>query len=916
MDALLVPEIIRRLETDPALDFKISNGQKLSKGRCPECNKQEAYVFKDAPFVIHCPRGNECGEKTSVRRLYKDMFTNYSEKYPPTETDPNQTARMYMRYQRGFDASIVDGLYTQGQKPIYKNEKVFKYAQCVEFKLWGRFVWQRLIDQEDIRLNDNNKNYITKGCEFKNKGWVPPGQQIKSNTWVFITEGILKSLALMHMKVSFDIATIAAISSSNLPRNIINEHQGQGVVWVLAFDNDAAGIKASKKFKKEIESLGETVLVALPPGGYDWDDVLKEQRDNESTQQKEEHKKFLKLNEQLIKDSLYRGALLTAESYKEKLFWLFTKSQVMPTFRYSFGHSLWRAKLDERRARENALSDWPLNECWANPHEDLDDMQKAVVSSFNFERISNCEPIFLYLEKDAITDDQFYFFKIKYASGNPETMLGFEGAALQSASGFSSYLLNKSSGGSFDGNAYDLKNMREHWFDKRMNEVRALPFVGYDKVTGGYVFPFGGYFKNRFIKLNEHGFIAADKHQVKTSLKSMVMVPSQEFNGDWFKDFLTCFSTNGLAALAWWFGCLFAEQIRDKQNSWCFFELTGDQGAGKSTLLEFLWKLLGRINYEGFDPNKATSAGRARNFIQPSNMPVVLIEGDRNTDEKGAKKGGFDLDELKTTYNGRGFRALGVAKRGADTEELPFRGGIVFSQNATVDGSEALLARIVHFHCDRSHHSTESETAIKRLNVLEAKSLAGFLHKVLTQTDKIFEAYLKNFDLALAEFSKELPSVQNRLVLNHAQVYAWGLCLPMIFGKHITKDNLAQLKAHLIARANDRQQRLKADHPMVAKFWDIYDSENDSPERVESFSQPTALLNHSKNQERIAIHLVDFEKKISAKKLDKGLDFTLLKRLLPGSQRYAFDAQKVVVSDIDGKRRHCWVFMREKQVSS
>lgn len=918
MEATLIPEIVRRLETDPALSFKKVNSGKLSQGKCPECGKQEAYVFTDKPFLIHCPRNNNCGEKTHIKSLenYKEFFINYSEKYPATETDPNLTARMYMNYGRGFDGAITKGLYRQGLTPIYKgdktNRKLVKHAPCVEFPLWDNYTWQRIIDEKDVQLNGGIKNCFTTGLKFAGNGWMPAGQTISQGDYVFITEGILKSVALMHCNVSFPIKTIAALSSSNLPSKIIEAHKGKGVIWVLAFDNDQAGINASNKFKKIIYNMGEKLLVALPPVGYDWDDILKEQNESERQSDSEKASWFKKLDEQQLKDSFYRGALATAKDHKEKLFWLYAKKPAYGVIRYDFQQSIWRAKKNEEKAKENSLAEFPLNECWANAFEDLSDMQNAVINSFNFERISNCYPRFLYLERDAITREQLYFFKVGFTSGNQEALIGLEGTALQTPGAFSTALLNLSSGGMFDGNPQDLKHFREKWFSKRIHEVRSLPFVGYDKETKMWVYPFGGYYKNRFIKVNGEGYMMADKSSVKTSLKSYHMVSQTHFDNQWFNDFVLAFSINGLTSLAWWLGCLFAEQIREKQKSFGFFELTGDQGAGKSTLIEFLWRLVGRLNYEGFDPNKASPAGRARNFVQPSNFPVVLIEGDRSSDDKFAKKGGFDLDELKTCYDGRGFRSLGVAKRGSDTEELPFRGGIVFSQNATVDGSEALLARIVHCHCDRTHHNEHSAAAVKRLNNLDAEHLAGFLHQVLTQASNLFDSYLANFDLAHAELMEALPNVQNRLVLNHAQVYAWAMCLPMVVGDQLTKDHLAGIKQHLINRAQDRQGRLKADHPMVAKFWDVYEAFNDVDTQDLGLNDPSTLFNHSKKPDRIAIHLVDFESKAKKRGVGDGLDFTILKRLLPNSQKYTFESQKVVNSSIDGKNRHCWVFVQKE----
>lgn len=93
-------------------------------------------------------------------------------------------------------------------------------------------------------------------------------------------------------------------------------------------------------------------------------------------------------------------------------------------------------------------------------------------------------------------------------------------------------------------------------------------------------------------------------------------------------------------------------------KSFPFFEAGGEPGTGKSTLLLFLWKLFGRIKYEGIDPVKSTKSGLIRTFRQVSNLPVVLIESEREN-EKGVVKQ-FDWDSLKTLFDGGSLGAQGV----------------------------------------------------------------------------------------------------------------------------------------------------------------------------------------------------------------------------------------------------------------
>ncbi|MCL6251291.1 hypothetical protein M3P36_09600 [Altererythrobacter sp. KTW20L] len=98
---------------------------------------------------------------------------------------------------------------------------------------------------------------------------------------------------------------------------------------------------------------------------------------------------------------------------------------------------------------------------------------------------------------------------------------------------------------------------------------------------------------------------------------------------DWLDDLWTAYGPKGLVVLAFFCMSLFAVQIRKRDGSLGFLEITGLPGSGKSTLIEFCWHLLGRAEHEGIDPNKATAVGIAREMVKFSNLPVGLIESGR-----------------------------------------------------------------------------------------------------------------------------------------------------------------------------------------------------------------------------------------------------------------------------------------------
>lgn len=374
----------------------------------------------------------------------------------------------------------------------------------------------------------------------------------------------------------------------------------------------------------------------------------------------------------------------------------------------------------------------------------------------------------------------------------------------------------------------------------------------------------------------------------------------------------TAFGAKGFVALSFWFGSFFAEQIRDKQKSYPFLEIVGEPGSGKSTLIEFMWKLSGRRDYEGFDPSKSTLAARARNFAQVSNMPVVLIEGDRGQEGKDSKKGGFDWDELKTAYNGRSVRARGLRNSGNETYEPPFRGAIVIAQNAEVNASEAVLQRIIHLYTDRSSQNTRTKAAAEELERIPTEYVSGFILKAAMAERDVMSCFESKF-ITYEKQLTEHPELRNvRIIKNHAQLMALVDCLAIV--ADINTEQQEETRAELVNMAIARQLAVNADHPMVQEFWDVFDylDGGDSPE-----------LNHSRDDNLIAVNLNHFIQ-IAADRRQQIPPITELKRVLKTSRYRKFIEIRTVNSQVNdwynkkypmAERRpltvKCWVFQRE-----
>jgi hypothetical protein len=870
-------EVVAALEHDHELDFKDIGNTYFQKGVCPGCNERTLYIARKQPYQLKCNRLNQCQFEEKTRERYSHLFENLSERFPRTETNPNATADAYLERNRGFDISKLKGWYEQGRRKM----KDGQWADTVRFQLCDGY-WERIIDATMVTANAGDKAGIKYGMSYKGGAWVPPGMAIEPGDTVYVVEGIFHAIALFLAGYK----AIASISANNFPWDIIETHKGQKVRWIIALDDDKAGHSVIPKYRGQLLARDELAWVALAGNDRDWDDVY---RDGQ-------------LNDEFMQEANYQGRIFIAESPAKKAY-LHHKKKPLNFFLLDFGERLYSAKVNSDE----------LNK----PREDEAVAREQLFYKYcDIKQVANCVPRFEYIQRDAISGDQQFFFQFNFPNAAQNCKEPLAPNSIGDPRSFAKSLLERTPGGNFEGGEKVLAMLRSKWLDNALT-VRSLPFVGYDATSKTYCFQKFGYHKGREYLANDHGYLEVGKIGLKTSLNSLTIVRGNDFDPSWFSDFFAVHHLNGLAALSWWTATLFVQQIRTKQESWPFLELTGDAGAGKSSLLRFLWRLLGRSNYEGIKPNSdgASAIGLTRALSQVSNFPVVLIESDSQTvDAQGRTVvSQYNWEKWKALFDHNAtLRTVGVKSSSNDTDSLIFLAALCIAQNASVEGSEAILTRISHFHANRAHHTPALKVLATRLNSLPVEQLAGYLGHCIGQES----AWLQRYFDAFPEYEQRLqanPVLQHqRIVLCHAQMMAATKATQALFPDW-SDAALEQVIKHIERRAIDRQQRVSTENPTAGRFWQIYHYLN---ERVVSISDEIGdreviqeTLNHSADKSLIAINIEHFHNacRLAGQEV---IHATQLHRALPLSTSHTFVETRKVRSVIEKRSLNCWLFRK------
>jgi ribosomal protein S27AE len=849
--------VLQRLEHDFNLKHRVGTNY-MRGGECPACGKKELYARHDKPWQIRCGRPERCGHIEHVKDIYEDLFEDWSKRVPSSDNDPTATARAYMEFARGFDMGKITGWFTQEH---YFNQDLNIGSATVRFPLPEGGYWERLIDRPG-RFGKMKARFKPKYSALGH-WWCPPSVDLATVDELWIVEGIFDAIGLLH----HGIAAVSAMSSTSYPAHALDQllEQRKGnlprLVWAL--DNEPTARSYAQRWAKRSKELGFKSVAALIPQRdgrkVDWNDLHQRWQFEDDDKRDQRRKRDLEV-------ARHEGDLLLAATAREKAILMFTWEESTSEFFLEFGCRMYWAKFDlsklEEEQREILHS------------EDHDDQlmsersarRKVLESVCALKLIANCNFEALYKQVNDVTGEAWFYFQVDTPSDNAPEKFTFTPKQISSSSEFKARLMY--SGATWLGTQKHLDQIVIRQTEG-LKTVETIDFIGYSKEHKAYIFNDIAIQGGSVFKANSEDYFEFGKVRVKCLMKSVkinLAATSKDYRDDWLPKLWLCFGEKGLVALTYWFGSLFAEQIRADYESFPFLEMSGEPDSGKTTLIKFIWKLFGRL-YEGFDPAKGSISGRSRAMGQVANLPLVLLEADRNTDAENSKS--FEWDEFKDFYGGGLLRTRGVKTNSNDTYEPPFRASIVIAQNAGVAGHEAILSRITKLYFPKPNITEESRAAADSLVQTEVDDVSHFMVKAMKAEQQVLARFAEVYPKYRAELwaSKKLSS--DRIIRNHSMLLALVDCLQLVLP--LPDRMVADTRKYILAMAGERQSAITTDPQELNDFWQVYDY-------LESITDHP-LVNHSKNPGLIAINLNQFAE-VAAEHRQRLPDLSTLRRML------------------------------------
>ena len=876
----ILKDVLARITAEYGFKAK---GTWLQQGKCPKCSKRELFAHAEGPWILRCGRANRCGWEGSVKELYPDIFDTWSNRYQSSDTQPNAAAEAYLYHKRGLN---LLGLYGCFEQETYVDKTRNISSATVRFALPGGSWWERLIDQPG---RFDKKARFKYGASYAGYWWQAPDQpmeKLATAERIWIAEGIFDAMALRQA----GLFAVSAMSVNNYPEKCLADLRvkcaelgTRSPELVFAFDVGKAGAEYTRRYVDRAREDGWRATAAQPrPEGetdkLDWNDLLERDRLTGADDR----------GRAWLDHYLWNGKILLAENATEKALLLWEK-HAWSSFSFVHDNRTWWASFDEAKIAETVMKEQVKEKV-------------AARACANVSEVANCAFRILYFQEDKAIDESHYYLRVDTPTDGPPSKAPFAPATLASGTEFKKRLLAVDPGAQWLGSTRQLDILISQQRERGIAKIQTLDFTGYSRDHNAWVLGDIAIHNGRVVPINDEDYFDLGRVQLKLRSAERILsidYDTENFDTSWVNTIWQAFGGNGIVTLTFWVMSFFAEQIRAEHKSLAFIEMSGIPGTGKSTLIEFLWKLAGRDNYEGFDPSKATAAALGRNLARVANLPVVFMEGDRNDQTAHSRK--FDWDEIKALYNGRSVRSRGVKNSGNETYEPPFRGALIIEQNYPVNASPAVMERIMHMLFTKEGWDIDTKHAAEKLERWPIEQVSGTLVHLAKREETYLSAFKAAFDKHETGFLDPDRRVRNgRIRKNFAQLHAGLDALHAVI--RLPADLLNKTHQHIDQLAVTRDRALEADHPIVAQFWEAFDWLQSN----EGDTHPDPVNVHRKPDELIAVSLHRFEARchearISCPPIDE------LKKHLKSSKSRPFWKMDTV-NPVTGRPIHCWIF--------
>lgn len=822
------------------------SGNTIQGLTCPACNSIGAgWCYHDSPMSINCNRMNECGARTKTIPLFQ-IHQNIEKEFKSTKDEPNRPARAFLE-SRGLK-HILTGLdysYWENVRKTGSGAVMFSTGKDTS----GKTIFNgRLINPRN-RDGKTHNSGSTSG-QF----WQHPTFQYDPYKPTFLTEGIIDSLSLLEMTNQ----AIAVLASGQDPAKV-NLFQFKKLV--LAFDNDQAGARATKKWKQHYPDA-ETIM---PDRGQDFNDILCSAPLEQVKKRFAENLPRYKVNADL---ALTESAWDYATIYRD----FFGKVPGLFIFDACTHFSSLRKKGDESFLQVERVGRFTLK----------------VISYFKDTTNPN-------------HPEYRYNLQITPKGGRPVTVVA-TGRDLATPRGMKEFFLTHTKV-SFEAAASATTAISTMITTaEQAPEVLQLPLTGYSLQSEWYVYKHfaidtkGSLHipdSSGLYKINHRDKVtpppdAGDK-AVKPAKNGMAV---QEIHAS----ITTAWGNNGAAAMAWMVAGWFVNQIKEQIGFFPFLSFFGDPGSAKSALTVTLNAMQG-IDSEGIGINSLnTKKGISRSISRRSGNFIALLENNERNDRT------FDFAMMLTAFNKGALQVQAAFSNDNRTVEAPFQGSLLFVQNNEPFATKAEKQRVISLQFKTDELSAITRNAYEQLINISLSKLARVF--VLTlQKRLVFE---KEWAGAYNKAINDLSGIENRRILqNHALILAFHRLFCQVHNIDYDLLDFLTETAKIKCQTSAIKEFSLSDH-----FFDTIDQFDDD--------KTSPCLHMDQKKRLIYLNLPGMEQLIR----NKGLQFSVSTQLtqsliqhpafMENSKRFRFPNDPEIDNKGRPKQRRSWVFDANK----